>query len=266
MVRSPTIPRAVTTEADPILLLHGQPGSARDWERVIDAIGDRAVPIPIARPGWDRAGAPTDLRGNARAALATLDAHGIRRATVVGHSLGGTIAAWLAAEHPERVGGLALVAPAANLASLNRIDRLLATPLVGPMLSTAGLAGIGAALAIVPLRERIGADLGLGERYLRASGRALLSPFAWHSFAVEQRALIAELPALEARLAAISAPTTIVIGTADRIVPPSSARELATGIRGSKLVEIARASHLLPQQHPRRVAEVILDVVERALR
>jgi pimeloyl-ACP methyl ester carboxylesterase len=253
----------VVTGGDPILLLHGQPGSARDWELVIEAIGDRAQAIPIKRPGWAGPGAPMDLQGNARAALATLDVHGLERATIVGHSLGGTIAAWLAAEHPERVGGLALVAPAANVASLNRIDRLLATRVAGPLLSTAGLAGIGAALAVGPLRERIGAKLGLRDGYLRASSRALLSPLVWRSFAVEQRALIAELPALEARLPEIAAPTTIVIGTADRIVPPSSARQLAERIRDAELVEIARASHLLPQQQPRRLAEVILEAVRR---
>ncbi len=244
--------------SDPILLLHGQPGSARDWGQVRDAIGDRATTIAFDRPGWDDRSAPTDLAGNARAALAVLDARGAERATVVGHSLGGTVAAWLAAEHPDRVSALVLAAPSANAASLNRVDRLLSRPLVGPALGAVALAGLGAALTAAALRHRIGARLGLDGRYLEASGRALLDPGAWRAFAAEQRALIGELPSLERRLAQISAPTTIVIGTADRMVPPVSARLLAARIGDAEVVELDGASHLLPQQHAERLAEIIL--------
>ena len=244
--------------ADLILLLHGQPGSARDWGRVREVIGDRAPTLALDRPGWDGRSAPADLAANARAALAALDARGIERATVVGHSLGGAIASWLAAEHPERVRALVLAAPSANAASLNRFDMLLARPLIGRALGATALTALGAALVTGPVRERIGARLGLERRDLEASGRALLSPRAWHAFTTEQRALIRELPSLEGRLARIAAPTTIVIGTADRIVPPVSARLLAGRIAGAELVEIEGASHLLPQQHPDRLAEIIL--------
>ena len=85
-----------------ILLLHGQPGAARDWDRVRAAIGGRGRTIAIDRPGWNGRSAPLDLEGNAQAALAPLDDERIDRATVVGHSFGGAVAAWLAAWHPER--------------------------------------------------------------------------------------------------------------------------------------------------------------------
>src|SRR5581483_4457605 len=109
-------------------LLHGQPGTADDWDGVRTAIAGRARTIAIDRPGWNRHGGALDhgrafdLAGNARAALSALDAAGVSRATIVGHSLGGAVAAWLAAEHPERVGALVLAAPSANRSSLNRLD------------------------------------------------------------------------------------------------------------------------------------------------
>ena len=252
------------TPAEPILFLHGQPGSARDWERVRDAIGDRAVTIAIDRPGWDGHSSPTDLPGNARAALSVLVGHGIERATVIGHSFGGAIAAWLAAEHPERVGALVLAAPSANAASLNRVDRLLARPVVGPVLSSTALATLGSALVAPPVRRRIGALLGLDGRYLEDAGRALISPRAWRAFAFEQRTLLAELPSLEDRLARITAPTAIVSGTADRVVPPVSARLLAARIGGAEVVEIEGASHLLPQQRADALADVALAAAQGA--
>ena len=241
-----------------VLLLHGQPGSADDWRGVRAAVGTRARTIAIDRPGWNGHGSPTDLAGNARAALAALAAEGASRAIVVGHSLGAAVAAWLAAEHPERVASLVLAAPSANRASLNRFDRLLATPLVGPTISTATLAGAGAALQAEPLRRRVSAGLGLDDDYLQTTGRALLRPATWRVFAFEQRMLIRQLPVLEQRLAAISSPTTVVRGTADRVVTPSSTSRLAAQIRGGELVQLPGATHLLPQQHPAELAEIIV--------
>jgi pimeloyl-ACP methyl ester carboxylesterase len=243
---------------DPVLLLHGQPGSARDWDGVRRAIGSRAVTIAIDRPGWDGAGTPIDLAGNARAALDALDAAGASRAVVVGHSFGGAVAAWLAAESPDRVRALVLAAPSANERSLVWLDHVLATPGVGLVASAAALAGSGVALAARPLRERVARDLQLEEGYLRSTGRILVAPRAWRAFFLEQRLLVRDLPALEARLDQIAIPATIVIGTADRIVPMSSAHRLAEQLPEAELVELERANHLLPQQRASELAEIIL--------
>jgi len=61
---------------DPVLLLHGQPGAAADWERLRASIGDGVRTIAIDRPGWDGQSAVTDLGGNASAATAALDQAG----------------------------------------------------------------------------------------------------------------------------------------------------------------------------------------------
>jgi pimeloyl-ACP methyl ester carboxylesterase len=240
-----------------VLLLHGQPGGARDWDRVVAALGPRAQTIAIDRPGWDATSRPSGLDGNADAALAALDAHGVSRAIVVGHSLGGAVAAWLAARDADRVAALVLAAPAANVTSLDRLDRLLALPVAGDVASAAVLSGIGVALAIPALRRRIAAELQLDDRYLSASAPKLLAPRAWRSFVAEQRVLVRELPELERRLAAIAAPTTIVCGTEDRVVTAAAARALQTQIRGAHLVMLRGAGHLLPQGHAGELAEVI---------
>jgi pimeloyl-ACP methyl ester carboxylesterase len=241
-----------------VLLLHGQPGSAGDWELVRAAIGVRARVVAIDRPGWNGSGPPRGLAENVQAAVSALDGHLIERATVVGHSLGGAVAAWLAAEHPSRVGALVLAAPSVNHASLNRLDMLLAAPVMGPLLSSAVLAVAGVAIGTEALRHRLALSLGLDERYLQQVAGALIRPATWRAFASEQRMLIRELPAIERRLASIASPTTIVSGSADRIVTPSSARELATQIQGAELVQLRGATHLLPQQCPTELAEIIV--------
>jgi pimeloyl-ACP methyl ester carboxylesterase len=249
---------------EPVLLLHGQPGGARDWDRVRDAIGTRAMTIAIDRPGWDGRGPTRDLQDNAEAALATLDAHGLARATVVGHSFGAAVAAWLAAVNPERVGALVLVAPTANVASLYRLDHLLAIPVLGHVVAGAAFSSLGLALTCGPVRRRASRLTSLDDRYLRSAGRVLLAPAAWRAFAVEQRMLVRQLPSLEARLGQISAPTTVVAGTADRIVPVSSVRRLAGQVGGSELVLLDRAGHLVPQRHAQELAEVIVASIAGA--
>jgi pimeloyl-ACP methyl ester carboxylesterase len=243
---------------DPILLLHGQPGAAEDWERVRVAIGNRARTIAIDRPGWDGDSAPADLAGNASAALAALDAHGVRRARVVGHSFGGAVAAWLAAFHAERVASLVLVAPAANVASLYRLDYWLATPLAGYLASVATLGGLGAALSASPLRRWLAGRLALDDRYLLAASRRLLAPTAWRAYAAEQQALVQDLPALEQALGSISAPTTIVAGSDDHVVPIEAEHKLAGQIPDAELIMLEHAGHMLLQQQAERLAELIV--------
>jgi pimeloyl-ACP methyl ester carboxylesterase len=247
-----------TAARPPILFLHGQPGGARDWERTVAAVGGGARTISFDRPGWDRRSAPRGIAGNVAAALSVLDAHHVERAVVVGHSFGGAVAAWLAAEVPSRVRGVVLVAPAANVESLYLLDHVLAAPVVGPVLSTAALAGPGVALGTRSLRRATGRRLGFDERYLLQVGAFLRRPATWRAFITEQRALLAELPQLEPRLPDIDVQAVVLIGSADIIVPPASARLLAGQIRGAQLEVIERAGHLLPLRHAQRVAAVAL--------
>jgi pimeloyl-ACP methyl ester carboxylesterase len=242
---------------DPVLLLHGQPGAAADWENLSAAIGDGARIIAIDRPGWDGRTPACDLAGNASAARAALDRAGATRATVVGHSLGAAVAVWLAWSTPERVSRLVLVAPAANLDSLGAVDYLLAAPAVGWLVSVGAMAGGGLVLGAGPVRRWVAEATALDDRYLRATGRRLLSPSAWRSFVREQRLLVRDLPVLERRLGQIAAPTTIVAGTADHVVPIGAARRLAGQIRGAELVEIEHGRHLVHLHHVGVLAGVI---------
>jgi pimeloyl-ACP methyl ester carboxylesterase len=244
-------------QPDPVLLLHGQPGSARDWDAVVGLLPAGVRALAIDRPGWNGAAPAGDLAMNTQVALAALDDAGIARATIAGHSFGAAVAAWLAAHHPDRAGALVLAAPAANLASLSWLDRWLAAPVAGSLLSVGLMASTGLTLSAPPARRLIGAQLRLEQRFLREAARTLRRPASWGAFAAEQRGLVRQLPELERALERIAAPTTIVIGSEDRIVRPRAARMLAEQIPGAALVVLDGADHLLPIQQPQRLAELI---------
>jgi pimeloyl-ACP methyl ester carboxylesterase len=246
-----------------VLLLHGQPGGLADWDGVIAGMNGRADVLALDRPGWDGVTRARDLAGNASAALAALDARGAQRAVVVGHSLGAAVAAWLAATRPDRVAALVLAAPAANLAALYAFDRWMAAPVAGDVAAAAILGGLGLALAVAPVRRRIARARQLDEGYLRGAGAAVRRPTAWRAYAAEQRALVRDLPELERRLDAIAAPTTIIAGTHDRVVPPRATEQLSRQIPGARLQHSARSGHLVPQRDPATVVAAIVAALSR---
>jgi pimeloyl-ACP methyl ester carboxylesterase len=94
----------------PLLAIHGLTASSRAWLEVATRL-DGAVIAPDLR-GRGGSGAlpgPYGMAAHAADCVAVLDALGVDRATVVGHSMGAFIAAVLAHRHPERVARLVLV-------------------------------------------------------------------------------------------------------------------------------------------------------------
>jgi pimeloyl-ACP methyl ester carboxylesterase len=85
----------------------------------------------------------------------------------------------------------------------------------------------------------------------------MLARPAWRAYAAEQQVLVRDLPLLERRLESISAPTTIVAGSDDHVVPIEAERKLATQIPGAELVTLEHSGHLLLQQQAERLAELI---------
>jgi pimeloyl-ACP methyl ester carboxylesterase len=175
----------------PLVLLHGLAGSWRWWEPLFPALGARRrLYLPrLPRPPRDL---PVDALGSW--VLGWLDSIGLERVDVAAHSLGGLFAAELAAAAPERVQRLVLVAPAGIPCGRTVAGRVL--PLA------ASLRDVGGRIPGV-----------VGDAF-RTGPRALAREVAL----LDRRNLAAELPA-------IHAPTLLVWGTRDRLVPIRLAAE-----------------------------------------
>ncbi|MBE7189902.1 alpha/beta fold hydrolase, partial [Jatrophihabitans endophyticus] len=98
-------------DAPVVLLLHGLASDADTWDRVVPLLAGRGLrPVALDLPGHggsDPAGSYL-LEDLADEVLAFLDAAGVARATLVGHSLGGAIAMTVADAAPDRVRALVL--------------------------------------------------------------------------------------------------------------------------------------------------------------
>ena len=128
----------------PVLFVHGQPGLGSDWDLVSERLADHRLLI-VDRPGYGRSGEETlTIAGNVEVLAEVVTGHDAAPVTVVGHSYGGGVAIELAARRPELVSGLVLVGSIGRADSLNVLDRLLARPVMGEVLSAAGLFTLGA--------------------------------------------------------------------------------------------------------------------------
>ena len=100
------------TGAPLVLAIHGITSTSRTWLATGRALGDRATLLAVDLRGRGRSAELPPLVGldaHVRDMVAVLDAAGLDRAVVVGHSLGAYIAARLATSHPDRVARLVLV-------------------------------------------------------------------------------------------------------------------------------------------------------------
>lgn len=259
----------VSGSGQAIVLLHGQPGSRGDWAPLTRRLQDDFRVVAPDRPGYGQTGGRArGFRGNAAAVLTLLDRLGIAQATVVGFSWGGGVAVAMAEQAPERVSGLVLVSSVGPGESLSWLDRLLAVPRVGTPLTAAGLFATSAALSFSSVQRAVRRrNRAIADDDYVPEPKDLVSAWrdnrVWHSVVTEQRSLIDELPLLGPGLSDIGVPTIVMVGGADRTVPPDSGRRVAHAIPGARLVEVAGAGHLLAHEHPDDVADAVRAVARR---
>jgi pimeloyl-ACP methyl ester carboxylesterase len=249
-----------------VLALHGQPGVGDHFDGLVQRLHSAGFTVLAPdRPGWGsrRQEAPRGFAANAGAAVRVLDEAGADQAVVVGYSWGGGVAVALARLHPARVAGLVLVA-SVGPGAIALTDRVLAVPLVGPLLCGASLAATRHSLRSPRLRAAWGRGLEtLDEAEVLTIAAASKGAHSRRSFFTEQRALVGELPGLLAGLGAITVPTCVVTGEDDRLLDSAVARRLADAIPGATLRVVPGAGHLLPVTHPDAVAQAVITVAAR---
>ena len=214
-----------------VLFVHGTPGGWRDFSYVMaDAVlAARARLCSVDRPGWGgsaESGLVTSLAAQAGALRAVLEAHPKNLpAVVVGHSLGGPVAARLALDAPELVDALVLVAAS-----------------IDPELEeTTWYQALGRTWLIRPL---------VPEMLTRADD--------------EIRPLQGELEALLPLWGTLRAPVFVLHGEEDALVPVANADFAARLVTNAPLAleRIPGQGHLIPWECPQRIVALVLRALE----
>ena len=213
----------VAGSGEPLVLVHGLAGSWRWWSPLFDALTERHRVHVLDLPR------PRHTSGLVEMSVwlsRWLDAAGLDRADVVGHSLGGLLAAELAARQPARVGRLALVAPAGIPCGRSIPGRAL------PIFEA--LYDVRSSLHVVAADAMRAGPLDL------ARGVA----FVWRSD-------------LRGELGAVRAPTLVVWGEGDRLVPARLAEEWHRLLPQARVVRL-RCGHVPMLEAPGELAVSLL--------
>lgn len=254
-----------------VVLIHGLPGTAQDFDDVAAQLRGRHT-IAFDRPGFGfSSGGYHPLAEQLTTIRQLIESLGLRRAVLVGHSFGGTLALAYAEQRPQDVRGLVLVDAAAGGAHSDAFTRaqshlvqVLSWPLVQPLadvtfsqlLRTAS-AKAGDAQAFDP-----GDVEQTHEDHLLALN---MQHEDLDAYADEQLNADDVIAGVDRGLAQIVMPAVVVHGTGDKLIEPEHGRKLAASLPHARLVMVS-GGHMAPYLHPAVVAAAVRELLGAATR
>ncbi len=221
-------------DGPPLVLIHGYSASSNWWRNNIAglAAGRRVYALDLAGFGRSWPKHTFSLRSAVDGIVAWADAMGFEKADFCGHSMGGHICIRLAEAYPARVDRLVLT----DASGLPFNARL-------PELAWRGLRGSGhTGFRFAP--TVVGSSLQAGPFVLYGALRDLLADD------------------VEAALGRVAAPTLIVWGERDVLIPLAHGLRLHQAIPGSQLVVIPGAGHNVMLERPAEYNRVVLDFLK----
>jgi len=247
----------------PVVFLHGLGASMYAWRKNLETVaaaGFRVMAFDNRGFGLsDKPPVPYDNAAYARLAVALMDSLGLSDAVLVGHSMGGAIAAEVAIEYPQRVRGLVLVGSAGLGAREPLLFRVARWPLLGP----AVLAFRGRGLTARLLKSTY-FDPG---KVTEADVDQYHAPVALPDYGRGLRGALRQFrfDGLEGRLDRIAAPTLVLWGEEDRWAPLGLGRALAGGITRSAFVSVPHAGHSVQEEAPDEVNHLVIRFLKDGL-
>ena len=239
-------------KGDPVLLIMGLGYPSYLWHRTRPALKERYRTIALDNRGSGQSDAPPGpypIALMAADAAAAMDAAGVESAHVFGLSMGGMIAQEFALQYPARVRSLILGCTAPGGPNAVRAEKK-----VTEILMARDMGPEEAARAMRPYvydgatpLERIEEDLAIRRQWFprpEAYMAQLQGIFAWEAYS---------------RLHKIAAPTLVIHGQADQLVPAGNGELIAARIPGAKLVMLQRASHIFTTDQPEASQQAIMS-------
>jgi 3-oxoadipate enol-lactonase len=236
----------------PLLLIMGLGWPSQAWYRSRPILSEKYRTIALDNRGVGRSEAPPgpySITQMAADAAAVLNAARINTAHIFGVSMGGMIAQEFALQYPKKVRSLILGCTAAGGPQAVRAEQEALQ-----VLTTRGPDPEQFAKAISPFiydrgtpAERIEEDTAVRRKWYPPADAyfaQLQAIMAWEAYS---------------RVGQIAAPTLVIHGENDRLVPPENAKLLAARIPGAKLAMIPRASHIFITDQTEAAHQVILD-------
>ena len=242
----------------PIVLVHGFAASLQAWEPWAARLGARYRLITLDLPGHGLTRARAGYIASTDANVAIVDELtrrlGAGRFVLGGNSMGGAVAWNYALQHPERLRGMILVDSAGWPDPRKTGDR---APLIFKLLSNPAGRAILKSLDPTPLAER-----GLKSAYVdpKLVTPELIARYTDLARAPGHRDILLTMQnrsrnqATAETFAKIRVPTLVMVGEADKVIPPAQSQAMAAAIPDAKLVAYPGVGHVPMEQVPDRSA------------
>ncbi len=234
----------------PLFLLHGNPGAIPVWNKVVPELAQHYRIIAHDRQGFGQSEKIEEgdfsPQGYAGELTRLMDALKIEKAHLCGLSFGGMVAQCFALDHPERVGGLVLVATTADRTGRPVEDTLAE-------IKSDGWPKVAARLNASWFHETSD-PADIAESYklcLQSSARMReLTVSALGSFDIKDQ------------LEKIQAPTLVLIGAKDTLNPMSDSETLRDNIPEATLTIVPECGHQIPMEQPEQFCEDVLAFLQ----
>jgi pimeloyl-ACP methyl ester carboxylesterase len=248
----------------PVVMIHGASSNLESMRPLGDLIAEQHRAILIDRPGhgWSTR---DDLKNSTPAMQArmideALEKLGISGAIVVVHSLAGALGALLALDYPQRVAGLAMLAPVAYPwpGGVGWYNKVVTTPVIGPLLAYTITLPLGIILS-EPGARSVFAPQTMPAGFVKSSATPLLlRPREFLANAWDLVTLKAAVAEQAPRYGNIRTPVVVITGDTDTTVSPNiHSRRLAAAVPNAKLIVLPGVGHMVQYAAPELVVREI---------
>ena len=256
----------------PIVFVHGLNGQLRNFAYLhMDKLARTHRVILIDRPGSGHstrgAGSSPSISAQARAVAMFIDAMGLTKPVLVGHSLGGAIALAVGLNHPNSVSRLALIAPLTHLVDPGNAfgGLLIRSSLVRRIVSVTvatpfAIRGSRAILDIVFGPDPVPRDFAT-----KGGGLLGLRPRSFYAASSDMMAVAGELPDMEDRYAGLRLPVDVLYGREDKILDWRSHGEALKRKLDSTNLRLVDGGHMLPVTAPSVTMEWLRAIADEPL-
>src|SRR3954468_18061031 len=255
----------------PVVMIHGLGGNLLHFGYAMaDKLANDFRVILVDRPGSGYSTRPDDasatLTAQAKTIATLIRRLGLERPLVVGHSLGGALSLAIALDHPDCVGGLALLAPLTHPQDeVPEVFRgvVVASPLLRKAiaLTLAVPLGIWRGPKLVP--EVFAPEAAPADFPMRAGGLLGLRPSAFYATSSDLMAVSDVLPGYVARYKTLNVPMAMLYGKGDRLLDYRRHGDAMKATCPALDLEVMEGGHMLPITVPDRCAAMVRRVAER---
>ena len=275
--------RRTPGDGEPALYVHGLGGASTNWTDFAGLLSVRLAGEAVDLPGFGESG-PAPRRdyspaGHARTVIAYLEQRGGGPVHLFGNSMGGVATVLIAAARPDLVRTLTLVSPAMPWLRPRRGSDVVMPLLLLPGLGTLAHRRLDQLPAETRARQVIDlcfADPSLVPENRRAEAvqdvlRRREQPWAADAFTASLRGLVVSYAvagprSLWRQAAAVRAPTLVIWGDRDKLVPVQVAPRTASTIPGARLLVVPGVGHTAQLEAPELTARAALGLLEDASR